>query len=139
MLRSRQHTYTRGVPGCLRTLGIPHHVVDLSHEYRHHILENFNSEYLAGRTPNPCVLCNRYIKFGALFDAVERMGIEFDRFATGHYVRRAPYGDRLTLEVAAGRTEGPELLSLPPEAGPASSDPLPSGRKDEGGEQKAGG
>ncbi len=83
------------------TLGIPHHVVDLSHEYRHHILDNFNSEYLAGRTPNPCVLCNRYIKFGALFDAVGRLGIEFDRFATGHYVRLASYGDRLTLEVAA--------------------------------------
>lgn len=83
------------------TLGIPHYVVDLSHEYREHILDDFNSEYLAGRTPNPCVLCNRHIKFGALFDAVERMGITFDRFATGHYVNLVPYGDRLTLEVAA--------------------------------------
>ena len=80
-------------------IGIPLHVVDLSVEYNRYILSNFNTEYLEGRTPNPCVLCNHYIKFGALLDACEREGIEFDRFATGHYVRVVPYGDRLTLQV----------------------------------------
>ena len=49
----------------------------------------------------PASYANRYIKFGALFDAVGRMGIDFDRFATGHYVNLVPYGDRLTLEVAS--------------------------------------
>ncbi len=82
-------------------LDIPLHVVDVSPEYSRYILSNFNSEYLEARTPNPCVLCNHYIKFGALLDACEREGIEFDKFATGHYVRVVPYGDRLTLQVAA--------------------------------------
>ncbi len=82
-------------------LGIPLHVADLSKEYDRFILSNFNNEYLEGRTPNPCVLCNHYIKFGALLDACEREGIAFDAFATGHYVKVVPYGDRLTLAVAA--------------------------------------
>ena len=51
------------------------------------VLKNFSSEYLAGRTPNPCVLCNHFIKFGALLEHARASGIEFDHFATGHYAR----------------------------------------------------
>ena len=68
-------------------LGIPHHVVSVSDEYKRQVLDYFRAEYRAGRTPNPCVRCNQNIKFGALHIAARRMGIEFDYFATGHYAR----------------------------------------------------
>lgn len=66
-------------------LGIPYHVIDCVEKYESVVLENFKSEYKNGRTPNPCVWCNSYIKFGALPDMARAMGIEFDKFATGHY------------------------------------------------------
>lgn len=68
-------------------LGIPHHTIDLVKEYEQAVLSNFSSEYLAGRTPNPCVLCNQFIKFGALLEHARASGVDFDRFATGHYAR----------------------------------------------------
>ncbi len=70
-------------------LGIPHHIVPLAAEYRERVLEYFRREYRAGRTPNPCLRCNREMKFGALLAAARAAGVEFDRFATGHYVRTA--------------------------------------------------
>jgi tRNA-specific 2-thiouridylase len=68
-------------------LGIAHHVVDLSQEYRSKVLNNFSQEYLGGRTPNPCVLCNPLVKFGALLEKAAGLGLNFDYFATGHYAR----------------------------------------------------
>ena len=68
-------------------LGISHHVVDLSQEYKSQVLDNFSHEYLGGRTPNPCVLCNPLVKFGALLEKATELGINFDFFATGHYAR----------------------------------------------------
>lgn len=68
-------------------LGIPHHVLDLTSEYSQTILNNFSSEYLLGRTPNPCVLCNPTIKFGAMLRKARDSGIVFSKFATGHYAR----------------------------------------------------
>jgi len=65
------------------------HLVDLRREYRRNVLEPFLREYQAGRTPNPCIICNRLVKFGYLLDRAGAAGIEFDRFATGHYVRIA--------------------------------------------------
>lgn len=70
-----------------RKIGIPHVVVDCQDMYEEIVLENFRSEYLSGRTPNPCVWCNSKIKFGALIDFARKSGIEFDKFATGHYAR----------------------------------------------------
>ena len=66
-------------------LDIPYHVIDCTAEYKKIVLSNFKAEYLAGRTPNPCVLCNATIKFSALPLAARAAGIEFDKFATGHY------------------------------------------------------
>lgn len=68
-------------------LGIPHHVVSLAPEYSREVLDYFRNEYRAGRTPNPCVRCNRTMKFGLLLDRARAMGIQFDKFATGHYAR----------------------------------------------------
>ncbi len=68
-------------------LGIRHVVVPLAVEYRQWVLDYFRREYLAGRTPNPCVMCNWKLKFGLLLDKARAAGLGFDRFATGHYVR----------------------------------------------------
>ena len=68
-------------------LGIELHIIDLSEEFRKEVLDYFNGEYLSGRTPNPCLMCNRSIKFQALIDKAGDAGIEFDYFATGHYSR----------------------------------------------------
>ena len=71
---------------CAR-LGIPLHVIDCSGSYEDLVLRYFREGYLAGTTPNPCVRCNQLVKFGILPDAARRSGLEFDRFATGHYAR----------------------------------------------------
>ena len=65
-------------------LGIPHHVIDTSKEFKKIIEENFISEYSKGRTPNPCTLCNPTIKWGSFLDKVLELGVK--KFATGHYV-----------------------------------------------------
>ena len=68
-------------------LKIPYHVFDCSARYKELVLDYFRSEYLSGRTPNPCVKCNQHIKFGMLPEVAAKEGIEFDFFATGHYAR----------------------------------------------------
>lgn len=64
---------------------IEYHVVDVSKEYKEKVLNYYTSEYRSGRTPNPCVMCNRNIKFGAMLEAVEKLGVHYDYFCTGHY------------------------------------------------------
>jgi tRNA-specific 2-thiouridylase len=81
-------------------LGIQHIVVDCAKEYEKFVLDNFTSEYLEGRTPNPCVWCNSYIKFGALLKVAREEGVDFDKFATGHYVKVVKVGDRFALHIA---------------------------------------
>ncbi len=68
-------------------LNIPIYIFDLRKEYEVNVLDYFRQEYLSGRTPNPCVRCNEMVKFGALIKKTKGSGIEFDYFATGHYVR----------------------------------------------------
>lgn len=68
-----------------RTLGIPHTILDLCDLFRTEVMDPFVSEYRAGRTPNPCIDCNREIKFGALLDWVLEQGGDY--LATGHYAR----------------------------------------------------
>jgi len=70
-----------------KRIGIPFRVFDCAAEYRSIVVENFKSEYLSARTPNPCVRCNQRLKFGILVDAAERSGLAYDCFATGHYAR----------------------------------------------------
>ena len=68
-----------------RALDIPFFIFDAEPVFSR-VVENWKSEYLAGRTPNPCVLCNRILKFGALLDLAREY--RFDSFATGHYIQR---------------------------------------------------
>lgn len=66
-------------------LGLDHRVYDFGQLFRETVMQDFAEEYRAGRTPNPCVLCNKLLKFGALMDAARADGA--DAVATGHYVR----------------------------------------------------
>jgi len=68
-----------------RDLSIPHHVIDLSDVFLHRVIEPFIEGYRRGITPNPCVLCNRFVKFGAFRERAMAMGA--DMIATGHYAR----------------------------------------------------
>ena len=70
-----------------RQLGIEYHVFDCADEYEKVVLDYFRTEYLAGKTPNPCVRCNAFMKFGVLPQLARSLGIEFEKFATGHYAR----------------------------------------------------
>jgi len=69
------------------SLGIPFHAFDVHEDYEKIVLDYFRNEYLNGRTPNPCIRCNSFIKFGVLPELALKSGLEFDKFATGHYAR----------------------------------------------------
>jgi len=70
-----------------KILNIPLIIIDVVEEFEKIVLKYFKKEYLKGRTPNPCLICNRFIKFGVLVEKVKKIGIDFDYFATGHYAR----------------------------------------------------
>ncbi|MCU0322249.1 MAG: tRNA 2-thiouridine(34) synthase MnmA [Chitinophagaceae bacterium] len=63
--------------------GFPHYILDIRDEFGDFVIENFVEEYLAGRTPNPCVMCNTHIKWKALLKRANNLGCDF--IATGHY------------------------------------------------------
>jgi tRNA-specific 2-thiouridylase len=65
--------------------GFPHYILDIRDEFGDFVVENFVEEYLAGRTPNPCVMCNTHIKWRALLKRADALGCEF--IATGHYAQ----------------------------------------------------
>ncbi|WP_299985831.1 tRNA 2-thiouridine(34) synthase MnmA [uncultured Pontibacter sp.] len=64
-------------------LGFPHYIIDIREEFGDYVINHFTDEYIAGRTPNPCVLCNTHIKWDALLRRADQLGCDF--IATGHY------------------------------------------------------
>ena len=108
------------VEGLARELGIELRVVDARERFKREIIGPFKEAYLRGRTPNPCVLCNRLFKFGLLFDAACRNGC--DQLASGHYARRA--GDLLKKSSDPQRDESYFLFQLPREKLPRLIFPL---------------
>lgn len=66
-------------------IGIPHYVLNMREEFSKEVVENFKSEYLVGRTPNPCVLCNTKIKWQELLKKADQLGCKY--LATGHYAK----------------------------------------------------
>lgn len=82
---------------CL-TLGIPHYVYNFTRTFNADVIDRFCDGYLRGETPNPCIDCNRFVKFAALQQRRRELG--FDYVATGHYARRAydPESDRYLLK-----------------------------------------
>ncbi len=67
------------------TLGIPHYVIDMRKEFETKVIDDFCAEYKKGRTPNPCIRCNEFIKFDDLFERLDTM--DADYLSTGHHVR----------------------------------------------------
>ena len=65
--------------------GFPHFILDIREEFGDFVIDNFVEEYMAGRTPNPCVMCNTHIKWRALLKRADALGCDF--IATGHYAQ----------------------------------------------------
>ena len=96
-LSRNPQSYRSGARGCCSiedsndarraadVIGIPFYVWDMSDQFHEEVVEDFKAEYLAGRTPNPCLRCNEKIKFAAVLDRALALG--FDAVATGHYAQ----------------------------------------------------
>jgi tRNA-specific 2-thiouridylase len=114
-----------------RTLGIRHYVVDFAADLEEQVIRPFIAEYLRGRTPNPCVACNRTIKFGALLKKALAWG--FDGLATGHYAAIEEEGGRYRLKIPKDRRKDQTyfLHAIPREALPRVRFPLAGYKKDE--------
>jgi tRNA-specific 2-thiouridylase len=76
-------------------MGFPHYVLDLREDFNKYIINNFVDEYLSGRTPNPCVLCNTHIKWDALLKKADQLNCEY--IATGHYAQVREENKRFVL------------------------------------------
>jgi tRNA-specific 2-thiouridylase len=81
--------------GVAHSLGIPHYVVDEADQFEQTVINYFASEYQAGRTPNPCVMCNEKLKFGNLWGKAQALGCDY--IATGHYAIIEHHADRAVL------------------------------------------
>lgn len=94
-----------------RTLGISHYVLNLREAFEHAVIREFAGEYARGRTPNPCIACNRAIKFALLLDKVRALGMAC--LATGHYARveRDPGGGVRLLRAADRRKDQSYVLA----------------------------
>ena len=80
-------------------MGFEHHIVDFRETFRRCVIQNFIDEYMSGRTPNPCVLCNSHIKWGELVRVADELGCEY--IATGHYARIRERDGHVYLATAA--------------------------------------
>jgi tRNA-uridine 2-sulfurtransferase len=78
--------------------GFPHYTLNYVPQFEQHVIQDFQDEYLSGRTPNPCVRCNQRLKFGSLHKKALEFGAEF--MATGHYVRLARINGRIAVQRA---------------------------------------
>ena len=143
-LSRNPQSYRSGARGCCTiedandarraadVIGIPFYVWDLSEQFHEAVVEDFVSEYAAGRTPNPCLRCNESIKFAAVLDRGVALG--FDAVATGHYARLVTGPDGVVeLHRAAdpAKDQSYVLGVLPQEQLRGSLFPLGDSRKDE--------
>lgn len=76
-------------------LDIPYYVLNMQKEFQEKVIDKFTQEYILGRTPNPCIECNRSIKFGHLLEKAVQLGMDY--VATGHYARIVQEGGRFRL------------------------------------------
>lgn len=104
-----------GARALAHSLGLPHFTLDLEEEFRRRVVGRFIDGYGAGRTPNPCVLCNGEVRISAMVDLAERLGA--GRLVTGHYARIVEDADGPLLASAAdaAKDQSYMLAALPPE------------------------
>jgi tRNA-specific 2-thiouridylase len=104
--------------------GIPHYTLKMDEEFREKVVDPFVADYLAGRTPSPCVRCNTWVKFDLLLERARRFGAS--RVATGHYARivDGPNGPELHTAVDADKDQSYYLFELTQEQLAASLFPL---------------
>jgi tRNA-specific 2-thiouridylase len=98
-------------------LGIDHHVLNLADEFNAHVVEPYVADHVAGRTPNPCIECNRHLKFDVFLERAEVLG--YDAVATGHHARRVQLADgtwRIARAVDAAKDQSYVLHPLTPDA-----------------------
>ena len=86
-----------------REVGIPLLEIDARERFERYVIANFVEEYTSGRTPNPCVVCNRYVKMALLYEEAVKGG--FDHFATGHYARIVEENGRFAVRMAKDHTK----------------------------------
>lgn len=105
----------RDAEAVCRTLGVPFYALNMEREFAEDVVSYFADEYLAGRTPNPCVACNAHIKFRHLLQRATALGADY--LATGHYARVAhgADGSRLLMGVDATKDQSYALYMLGPE------------------------
>ena len=119
VLKMHEYTELSEAAVAAENVGIPLHIVDCTEPFNNIIRKNFVEEYLAGRTPNPCIICNEKVKFKFLFDYAMKNG--FDAIATGHYARivklKDEQGERLAFSASSDSAKGQTymLYRLPQE------------------------
>ena len=92
-------------------MGFHHFIIDIRDEFGDYVIDNFVEEYIAGRTPNPCVLCNTHIKWNALLKRADALDCEF--IATGHYAQiRQQEGRRFVTKARSVRSLRRRLSEL---------------------------
>ncbi len=85
-------------------LSVPHFSIELKEEFKQKVIDNFIDEYICGRTPNPCIVCNKYIKFGKMLEIARQNG--YGKIATGHYAQIEKREDgRYLLKKAEDKTK----------------------------------
>jgi tRNA-specific 2-thiouridylase len=94
-------------------VGIPHYVLNFEDRFAEKVIDRFVDDYLSGDTPNPCVLCNQHVKFGALLEKARAFGADW--IATGHYARleQASDGPMLTRGVDPDKDQSYALWAVP--------------------------
>ncbi len=105
VIKMHCHTEIDAAKEVADSIGIPLHVIDATEAFDRIIKENFASEYIKGRTPNPCIICNPEVKFRSLYDYAKSHG--FDKIATGHYAKivKLEDGDGIRYTFASPKDE----------------------------------
>ena len=126
---------THGLSGCEETCGgtvdsedarkvaelldVPFHHLDVKDAFEAEIVDYFVEQYIVGRTPNPCIVCNPRMKFGQIMNLADQLGAEY--LATGHYARIESPGEREVLDSVLSQFppgESDEVVQIPPEDTP---------------------
>ncbi|MBQ8403164.1 MAG: tRNA 2-thiouridine(34) synthase MnmA, partial [Clostridia bacterium] len=101
ILKMSEHTDIAAAERAAEALGVKLHIVDCTEEFRACVVENFVSDYLRARTPNPCIVCNREVKFRKLCECAKSLGIE--TVSTGHYAHILRDGETGRYYIAKGK------------------------------------